>query len=42
MQWHAGPALFWTAVGLVASSFLLAVAGEETASTITKKQTLLL
>ncbi len=41
MQWHAGRVLFWTAIGLVTCSFLLAVAGEETASTTTK-QTLLL
>jgi cytochrome b561 len=41
MQWHAGRALFWTAIGLVVCSFLLAVAGEETASTTTR-QTLLL
>jgi cytochrome b561 len=41
MQWHAGRALFWTAIGLVVCSFLLAVAGEETGSATTK-QTLLL
>ena len=41
MQWHAGRVLFWTAIGLVACSFLLAIGGEETASTTTK-QTLLL
>ena len=41
MRWHTGRVLFWTAIGLVACSFLLAVAGEETASTTTK-QTLLL
>ncbi len=40
MQWHAGRVLFWTAIGLVACSFLLAIAGEETASTTTR-QTLL-
>ncbi len=40
MQWHAGRVLFWTAIGLVACSFLLAIAGQETASTATR-QTLL-
>ena len=41
MQWHAGRALFWTAIGLVVCSFLLAVAGEETASATTKRTLLL-
>ena len=41
MQWHAGRVLLWTAFGLVACSFLLAVAGEETASTTTKRTLLL-
>lgn len=41
MQWHAGRALFWTAIGLVVCSFLLAMVGEETTSTTTR-QTLLL
>lgn len=41
MQWHAGRVLFWTAIGLVASSLLLALVGDETTSTVTK-QTLLL
>lgn len=41
MRWHAGRGLFWTAIGLVAASFALAMLGEEFASTTTK-QTLLL
>ena len=41
MRWHAGRVLLWTAFGLVACSFLLAVAGEETASTTTKRTLLL-
>ena len=41
MRWHIGRVLFWIAIGLVTSSFVLALVGEETAST-TAKQTLLL
>lgn len=40
MQWHIGRKLVWVAIGLVASSVVLAVAGIETAST-TAKRTLL-
>jgi len=41
MQWHAGRVLFWTAIGLVACSFLLAIVGEDTASTTAKRTRLL-
>jgi cytochrome b561 len=41
MRWHIGRVLFWVAIGLVTSSFVLALVGEETASTTTQ-QTLLL
>ena len=41
MRWHIGRVLFWVAIGLVTSSFVLALVGEETAST-TAKRTLLL
>ena len=32
MQWHVERTLFWTTVALVSTSFILAVAGEETSS----------
>src|SRR5579863_1088799 len=36
MQWHSGRMFFWLAIGLVTSSFVLALVGEETSSTEAK------
>ena len=41
MRWHFGRFLFWVAIGLVTSSFVLALVGEETASTSAKQALLL-
>ena len=41
MRWHAGRGLFWTAIGLVAASFALAMLGEELASATIKQMLLL-
>lgn len=40
MQWHSGRALFWLAIGLVTSSFVLALVGEETSSAAAKQMLL--
>ena len=40
MQRRVGRVLFWWVIGLVAGAFMLAVAGEETASTAAKQRLL--
>ena len=40
MRWHLGRTLFWTTIGLVAGSFVLALVGEEISSTRVREQIL--
>jgi cytochrome b561 len=40
MRWHLGRTLFWTTIGLVAGSFVLALVGEEIPSTRVREQIL--